>query len=78
MAAESHVVHHSDPELNGVGGDHVSGSRYLMKMKADLNRKYKLNMETTKATGSRVTMGDHMFLCSCGLGMFGPAVAYRG
>ena len=49
-----------------------------MKMKADLNRKYKLNMETTKATGSRVTMGDHMFLCSCGLGMFGPAVAYRG
>ena len=23
MAAEAHVVHHSDPELNGVGGDHV-------------------------------------------------------
>ena len=54
------------------------GSRYLMKMKSDFNRKYKLNMETTNATGSRVTMGDHMFLCSCGLGMFGPAVAYRG
>ena len=54
------------------------GSRYLMKMKSDFNRKYKLNMETTNVTGSRVTMGDHMFLCSCGLGMFGPAVAYRG
>ena len=77
MAAEAHVVHHSDPELNGVGGDHV-GVKVPDEDEADFNRKYKLIMETTNATGSRVTMGDHMFLCSCGLGMFGPAVAYRG
>ena len=54
------------------------GSRYLRKINSDFNRNYNLNMETTNTTGSRVTMGDHMFLCSCGLGMFGPAVAYRG